>query len=549
MSSPLDIPPAANSNAPQNTDAGEVQEVTLPAGAKARFATVLTTEALAFVVDMHRRFQPQMAALLEKRHARAEAWREGARLDFLAETADIRDAEWQVTSIPKDLQDRRVEITGPVDRKMMINALNSGAKCFMADLEDSLSPGFEQVMAGQVNLQDAVRRQMEYVSPEGKKYQLNEELATLIVRPRGLHLPEMHIVVDGTPIAGALVDAGLYLFHNAKELVARGSGPYFYLPKLEHYEEAAWWSEVFRYAEERLGLAYQTIKCTVLIETFPAVFQMEEILYALKDYIVGQNAGRWDYIFSYIKTHAHNPHFLCPDRQQITMTQPFMAAYTQLLIHTCHKRGAHAMGGMAPHIPLKRADEATNEKIFAQVRADKEREVKAGHDGTWVAHPGLIPLAKEVFDTHMKGAAQHEKGLEHPGITAEDLKLVPEGDVTEGGVRNNIAVSLRYLTSWLQGNGCVPIFGLMEDAATAEIARTQLWQWVRYGATLQEGSKMEEARYLDLQAEELGRYRDELGEVDANALPVHAAASLLEQLVLAEELEDFLTLRALPQLG
>ncbi len=511
------------------------------------FAGILTDEAVEFVAELERKFGAQVDELLREREKSQEELRKGKKLDFLPEAKSIRDGDWKVAPIPADLQDRRVEITGPVDRKMMINALNSGAKVFMADFEDSLTPGWQQVIQGQINLQDAIDGTIEYTSPEGKEYRLNgtypsKDLAILIVRPRGWHLPEKHILVDGKPIHGALLDFGLYFFHNAKTLIDKGTGAYFYLPKLETYKEAEVWNDVFAHAEEKLGVTHGSIKATVLIETITAAFQMDEILYALKDYIVAQNAGRWDYIFSYIKKHSHDKSFVCPDRGQVTMTQPFLRAYSLLLIKTCHKRGAFAMGGMAAYIPVKN-DEAANEKAFEMVRKDKEREAGDGHDGTWVAHPGLIPVARAAFDKVMPEANQVSRLYDDVEITAEDLLEVPQGTITEAGLRNNISVSLQYLAHWLDGVGCVPIFNLMEDAATAEIARTQIWQWIHHNATLENGTQIDVALFKQYRGEELDKIKNSYGE-KFNAAKFAEASALLEDLVLNNEMEDFLTLDA-----
>ncbi len=429
--------------------------------------SVFTAEALAFVADLARTFTARRDELLAARAKVKKELDSGGFLDFLPETKTVREGDWKVAGVPADLQDRRVEITGPVERKMVINALNSGAKVFMADFEDSLSPVWEAVVQGQINMRDAVARTISFTSPEGKSYKLNEKTAVLIVRPRGWHLDEKHITVDGVPLPGAFLDFGIYFMNNAKTLLAHGTGPYFYLPKTEHYKEAELWRDIFAYAEERLKLTRGTIKATVLIETINAAFQMEEILYALKDYCVALNCGRWDYIFSFIKKFSAHENFVLPDRAQVTMTTHFLRSYSKLLIKTTHKRGAFAMGGMSAYIPVK-GDEAANEKAMSAVRADKEREAGDGHDGTWVAHPGLVPVAMEVFDRIMKGKNQLDKKGEAMAFTAKDLLAIPEGSITEAGLRGNISVSLQYIASWLSGNGCVPINNLMEDAATAE---------------------------------------------------------------------------------
>lgn len=503
---------------------------------------IFTADALDFLVELHRRFNPTRLELLRLRAERQARLMAGEQPDFLAETADIRRAEWQVAPIPDDLQDRRVEITGPVERKMMINALNSGARVFMADFEDALSPTWTNVVHGQQNLIEAVRRTIQFTSPEGRLYKLNDKTATLVVRPRGWHLVEKHIVVDGQYIAASLADFGLYFFHNARELLARGTGPYFYLPKLESHREARLWNEVFDFAEDSFGLARGTIKATVLIETILAAFEMDEILYELREHAAGLNAGRWDYIFSVIKKNRHRTDLILPDRAQVTMTVPFMRAYTELLVRTCHRRGAHAIGGMAAFIPSRR-DPEVNATALARVREDKEREAGDGFDGTWVAHPDLVPVATEIFD-RVLGDRPHQKHRlrDDVAVTAADLLRfdVPGGTITEAGVRNNISVALQYLTAWLEGTGAVAIFNLMEDAATAEIARAQLWQWVHRRARLgplgsEQGTAITPELYAQLRDEELAK----LG-----AERYGAAAAILDRLVLAEDFVEFLTLPA-----
>jgi malate synthase len=503
---------------------------------------VLTGEALRFVAGLEKRFGSVRRDLLARRELRQADFEKGIEPGFDETTREIREGDWRVTTAPEDLLDRRVEITGPVERKMMINALNSGANVFMADFEDALSPTWENVVTGQANLMDAVRRELAYESPEGKRYRLNDEIATLVVRPRGWHLLEKHLLVDGQPVSASLFDFGLYVFHNAVELLDRGTGPYFYLPKLESHTEAALWSEVFGAAEEALGVPHGSIRATVLIETILAAFEMDEILYALKDYAAGLNAGRWDYIFSILrKLHGHAP--ILPDRAQVTMTVPFMRAYTELLVKTCHRRGAHAMGGMAAFVPSRR-DREVNERALAAVRADKEREAGDGFDGTWVAHPDLVPVAREAFDRAL-GERPHQKDRlredVHPAdeVTASRLLdfRVEGGTVTQAGLRNNVSVALQYLDAWLQGSGAVAIFNLMEDAATAEIARSQLWQWVHRWAPLAgEGKRQVDAElYRSLRGDELQR----LGGERAGRLG--DAARLLDSLVLAPEFVPFLT--------
>jgi malate synthase len=441
-----------------------------------------------------------------------------------------------------------VEITGPVDRKMIINALNSGADVFMADFEDSTTPTWQNLVAGQVNLRDAVRRVIALEDPEsGKQYRLNDRIATLMVRPRGLHLPERHVVVDGEPAPGAFVDFALFAFHNARELLDRGTGPYFYLPKLESHREARLWNDVFVHAETALGLPAASIKATVLIETLPAAFEMDEILWELRDHSAGLNCGRWDYIFSFIKTRAHDPAALLPDRSQVTMEQPCMRAYTQLVVKTCHRRGVHAMGGMAAQIPI-RSDPVASEQALAKVRADKLREVRDGHDGTWVAHPGLVPVAREVFDAHMPGPNQLGRTREDVRVTAAELLEVPAGTRTEDGLRHNIRVGVQYLEAWLRGLGCVPLYNLMEDAATAEISRTQVWQWIRHGATLEDGRTVTADLVREITREELEVVEREVGPERFRSGGYSAAAELFLELATARECEEFLTLPAYARL-
>ncbi|MCL6609653.1 MAG: malate synthase A, partial [Geminicoccaceae bacterium] len=449
----------------------------------AGFERILTPDAVAFLADLERRFGGERKRLLALRAERQKRLDAGALPDFLPETAHIRAAEWKVWPAPADLQDRRVEITGPVDRKMVINALNSGASCYMADFEDATTPTWVNLVSGQLNLRDAVRRTIGYDDPQtGKSYRLAEKTAVLLVRPRGWHLPEAHLLVDGEPMSGALFDFGLFFFHNAKELVARGSAPYFYLPKLESHLEARLWNTVFHHAQARLGLPVGTIKATVLVETILATFELDEILWELREHCVGLNCGRWDYIFSYIKKLRAHPDRVLPDRALVTMTTPFMRAYSRLVIKTCHRRGAHAMGGMAAQIPI-RHDPVKNEAALARVRADKEREANDGHDGTWVAHPGLVPVAKEVFDRLMPGPNQVDSDKQRDfTATAAELLAPPPGPITEQGLRTNCSVAIGYIEAWLRGIGCVPLNDLMEDAATAEISRAQLWQWRRHGA-------------------------------------------------------------------
>ena len=508
------------------------------------YAEILTDRALRFVSDLARRFGPRVSELLARRVTRQAEIDGGQLPDFLHEMQAVRDSDWRVTVTPADLADRRVEITGPTDRKMIINALNSGARVFMADCEDSLTPTWDNVVGGQINLRDAATRRIEFQSPDGRAYRLNSSVATLIVRPRGWHLPEKHLQVDGQPVPGAFVDFGLYLFHNHAGLKQRGSGPYFYLPKTESHLEARLWADVFRHAEQVLGLTPQSIKATVLIETILAAFEMDEILWELKDYIVGLNCGRWDYIFSFIKKFSRYPEFVLPDRQQVTMTTHFLRSYSRLLIKTCHRRGAYAMGGMAAQIPIKN-DPAANEAALAKVRADKEREAGDGHDGTWVAHPGLVPVAMEIFDRLMPTPNQLHRKLEDVEVRAADLLAVPEGTITEAGLRNNVNVSLQYMASWLGGNGCVPIHNLMEDAATAEIARSQVWQWIRHASgVLDDGRRVTVELFRTILGEELARLQAQHGAAAFAAGQFERAASLLDRITTAEKFEAFLTLPA-----
>jgi malate synthase len=508
------------------------------------FEEILTPEALGLVALLHRAFNARRRELLQRRDELQLELDRGWLPDFLPETAEIRNADWQVAPAPPDLQDRRVEITGPVDRKMVINALNSGAKMFMADFEDAHSPTWEGTIEGQINLRDAVRREIEFDSPEGKAYRLNPETATLLVRPRGWHLHEKHVKVDGEFVSGSLFDLALYLQTNARELINRGTGPYFYLPKLEHYLEARLWNDVFLTAQRELGLPVGTIRVTVLVETILAAFQMDEILYELRDHIVGLNCGRWDYIFSVIKKFRNRPEFLLPDRALVTMTTHFMRSYSLLTIKTCHRRGAHAMGGMAAQIPIKN-DPAANEQALQKVREDKLREVKDGHDGTWVAHPGLVPIAMEVFNEHMPGPNQLHRLREDVQVTAADLLTVPAGPITEQGLRTNVNVGLRYLESWLRGSGCVPIFNLMEDAATCEISRSQIWQWIRHPrGVLDDGRKITVELFREVMDEELAKIREDIGAEAFAAGKFPLAREIFDQVTTSPTFVEFLTLPA-----
>jgi malate synthase len=482
-----------------------------------------------------RTFRPRLDELLARRRVVQARLDAGERLDFLAETRAVREAAWRGPTIPADLRDRRVEITGPVDRKMIINALNSGASVFMADFEDANAPTWSNLLEGQRNLSEAVRRTIRFTDPgTGKEYALQPHVATLMVRPRGLHLPEKHFEVDGRPAPASLFDFGLFFFHNARAQIERGAGPYFYLPKMESHLEARLWNDVFVRAQEELGVPRGTVRATVLIETLPAAFEMDEILHELKEHSAGLNCGRWDYIFSFIKKHRSDPAAVLPDRGQVTMEQHCMRSYTQLLVKTCHRRGVHAMGGMAAQIPIK-SDPAANEEALAKVRADKLREVRDGHDGTWVAHPGLVPIARQIFDDHMKGPNQLDVRREDVHVTAADLLRVPTGTRTEAGLRHNIRVGVQYLEAWLRGSGCVPLYNLMEDAATAEISRTQVWQWIHHRAALEDGRPVTAELFRRALAEETARFE---GGRFADAV------ALFERLSTAELCEDFLTLPA-----
>jgi len=506
------------------------------------FAEILTPEAIAFAVGLERRFRARRQEILAARTARQAHLDAGERPDFLPETKAIRDAEWAVAPLPADLLDRRVEITGPVDRKMVINALNSGARVYMADFEDSTTPTWTNLIEGQLNLRDAVRRTISFVDEKsGKSYKLIEKPAVLFVRVRGWHLDEAHLYVDGVPMSGSIFDFALHAFHNAQELLKRGSGPYFYLPKMESHLEARLWNDIFTAAESELKLPPGSIKATVLIETILATFEMDEILYELRDHSAGLNCGRWDYIFSYIKKFAANQNITLPDRAQVTMTTHFMRSYSKLAVKTCHRRNVSAMGGMSALIPIKNDPEA-NEKAMAGVRADKEREATDGHDGTWVAHPGLVPIAMEVFDRIMPQPNQIDKQLSDYNVTAEDLLLVPEGTISEAGVRQNVAVGIGYLEAWVRGIGCVPLFNLMEDAATAEISRAQLWQWVHHAAHLSTGELVTADLCHKMIDQELERAQ---GIYDSDRYQAYEkAASMMRTLIDSPKFADFLTLGA-----
>jgi malate synthase len=508
-------------------------------------AEILSPEALEFFAVLQREFNPRRLRLLRQRQLRQEAIDRGELPGFLTATQSVREGNWQVLPVPEDLQDRRVEITGPVDRKMVINALNSGANCYMADFEDAHSPTWEATLDGQRNVRDAVRGTVEYISPEGKRYQLNHRVATLLVRPRGWHLPEKHVLVDGQVASASLFDFALYFFHNARYRVVHDSGVYLYLPKLEHHLEARLWNDVFVRAQELLGVPQGTIKATVLIEHILATFQMEEILYELRHHSAGLNCGRWDYLFSYIKKFARNEEFIVPDRAQVTMTSPFMRAYTLSCIKVCHRRGTFAMGGMAAYIPVK-GDAAANEQALQKVREDKRREATDGHDGTWVAHPGLVRIAQEEFDAMLGGRPnQIERRRDDVTVTPEQLLEVPQGTITEAGLRTNIRVGIQYIEAWLGGLGCVPLYNLMEDAATAEISRTQVWQWVHNPrGILEDGRKVTLALVRQIMREELERIRSERAEARFYQGHFTEATQLFEELVADETLAEFLTLKA-----
>lgn len=518
--------------------------LTLRRDVPTQYAYLVDHDALRFIGKLAEQFGPRLSQLLEQRAGRQHEIDNGKLPDFEPATATIRNSDFHIADIPAEVLDRRTEITGPVSRKMVINALNSGAQVYMADFEDSTAPSWDNLLDGQHNLYDAVRRQIDFTSDAGKTYQLNENPAVLMVRPRGLHLPETHVLLDGVPIPGCLFDFGLYLYHNHQALQAADSRPYFYLPKLESYHEAEWWADVIRYSELALNLTPGTVRVTVLIETLPAVFQMDEILYFLRDYILGLNCGRWDYIFSYIKTFRHYAGKVLPDREQVGMDVPFLAAYSRLLIQTCHKRGAFAMGGMAAQIPIKDDPEA-NTKALDKVKADKQREARNGHDGTWVAHPALEPLARAEFDAVLYGPNQI-RTPDSSDISAAELLAAPSGSITEAGIRGNIRVAIQYVMAWINGQGCVPINHLMEDAATAEIARAQLWQWRTHQAITDERQLVDDA-YLNGQFNAIA---DELKQDYPQ--PQHdslrRAAEILRWLVFSERLEDFLTLPAYQEL-
>jgi malate synthase len=524
---------------------------TLPAGLQIaaeippQFAEILTPEALAFVAKLEREFSARRQDALRARQDQQSRFDAGELPDFLAATKKIRERDWACAPIPKNLRDRRVEITGPTDRKMVINALNSGAKMFMADFEDANSPTWQNMVEGQINLRDAIRRTITFRSPEGKNYKLNEETAVLLVRPRGWHLDEKHILVDGKPITGALFDFGLYFFHNAHELLNRGTGPYFYLPKMESHLEARVWNDVFNLAQDELKIPRGTIRATVLIETIPAAFEMDEILYELRDHSSGLNCGRWDYIFSCIKKFRAKKDFILADRVLITMTTHFMHSYSLLCIKTCHRRNTFAMGGMAAQIPVKN-DPKANEEAFAKVRADKEREAGDGHDGTWVAHPGMVQLATDAFNAIMKTPNQIDRKREDVNATARDLlDFGPKGPITEAGLRQNVSVGVQYLEAWLRGHGAVPLFDLMEDAATSEISRAQVWQWIRHpDGKLNDGRKVTKKLFSEVLDEELGKIKSQIGKSAYDRRKFALAHELFAKITTDDDFAEFLTLPA-----
>jgi malate synthase len=514
-----------------------------------RMDEALTTSAVELLALLHRRFNSPRLQLLGARERRQAEFDAGKRPDFLPETAAIRTGDWRIAPVPHDLMDRRVEITGPAERKTIINALNAPVRAFMADFEDALTPSWQNVIEGQVALNDAIRRRISYSdSTSGKLYRINDKVATLIVRPRGWHLPEKHVYIDGEPVSAALFDFALYLANNHEELARHGTGPYFYLPKLESHLEARLWNDVFVAAQQQLGLAHGTIKATVLIETLLAAFEMDEILYELRDHVTGLNCGRWDYIFSYIKTFRNRSDVLLPDRSSITMDKAFLKSYVDLLIQTCHRRGAHAIGGMAAQIPL-RGDPQANAAAMASVRADKLREARAGHDGTWIAHPGLAPVANEVFNAIMPGPNQLNVLRPDVKVSAADLLQSPTGAITDSGMRHNIRVGVRYIESWLGGTGCVSLYHLMEDAATAEICRAQLWQWLRHGAHTNDGKAITVERFDRALSDEIERIHREVGGARMLAGVFPSAARLFAAMVTNDTFDEFLTLPAYELLG
>ena len=522
--------------------------VEIQATAQHEAEEILERPALEFIASLARRFESRRVELLHRRVTRQQEIDSGKLPDFLPETKKIRDADWKVASIPHDLVERKVEITGPVERKMIVNALNSGAHVFMADFEDSNSPTWHNNLQGQINLRDTVNDQVDFTSPEGKHYALGEKTATLMVRPRGWHLVEKHLLVDGAPVSASLFDFGLYFFHNAKALLKNRTGPYFYLPKMESHLEARLWNDVFNFSQDALGISRGTIRATALIETILAAFEMDEILYELKDHSAGLNCGRWDYIFSFIKKFSARPDFVLPDRVLVTMDKPFLDSYVRLLIRTCHRRGIHAMGGMAAQIPIK-DDAAANKAALEKVKADKLREVLAGHDGTWVAHPALVSLALEIFNKHLPGPNQIHRTSNEPRVSAKDLLSVPAGEISEKGLRTNINVGILYLESWLRGAGCVPLYHLMEDAATAEISRAQVWQWARHKARMSDGRTVTAELVRAILDEELEKIRRSAGEENFSGGKFSEAAALFMKMTASKNFPEFLTLEAYDSIG
>lgn len=518
--------------------------ISIKASLTPAYKTILTEDAISFITKLQQNFNPKRLELLEKRKERQIQIDNGILPDFLPSTESIRTGDWVAAPIPQDLQDRRVEITGPVDRKMIINALNSGAKMFMADFEDSNSPTWTNCLDGQINLRDAINKKISYTNEAGKEYKLNDQIATLLVRPRGWHLDEKNVEVDGQVMSGSLFDFGLYFFHNAKTLLANGSGPYFYLPKMESHLEARLWNDVFVFAQNELGIALGSVKATVLIETITATFELHEIIYELREHMAGLNCGRWDYIFSYIKKFRNlDERFVLPDRAQVTMAVPFMEAYSKLVIQTCHKRKVHAMGGMAAFIPIKNDEEANNAAI-GKVTADKLREVNNGHDGTWVAHPGLVKVAMDIFNEHMPTPNNYHILRENESFTQTDLLTKPEGTITEAGLRMNINVGILYIESWLRGVGAAALHNLMEDAATAEISRTQVWQWIKNKSVMEDGRVVSYELYKELLPSELDKIKAYVGESAFNAPTMNRAITLFDELIQVGEYKEFLTLDA-----
>ena len=527
-----------------NSDILEKNKIKILGKRTPDFDQILTPDALDFLKEIQEKFGDRRKELLKKRIDIQSRIDEGHFPDFDTQTSNIREGNWTVSPIPKDLQDRRVEITGPVDRKMIINALNSNVKVFMADFEDSNSPTWENNVNGQINLRDAVNKTITFTNPINSKfYKLNEEIATLMVRPRGWHLEEKNVTLNGEPISASIFDFALYFYHNVKPLLKNGSGPYFYLPKLESHLEARLWNDIFIFAQERLQVPVGTIKATVLIENILAAFEMDEILYELKEHSVGLNCGRWDYIFSFIKKFKNFSNFVLPDRSEVTMSRHFLSSYVKLLVYTCHKRGAHAMGGMAAQIPIKN-DEKANQEAMTMVKNDKKREASAGHDGTWVAHPGLSIIALEAFNEEMPEANQIHRKMKDPQITAEDLLKVPTGNITKKGLRHNIKIGLQYLEAWLSGNGCVPLYNLMEDAATAEISRTQLWQWIKHTSEMDNDEKITVDLFLKIMGEELSAIEKEVGTERFSKGKFKLASELFEEMIISDNLDEFLTLPA-----